>query len=227
MGAYFVTGTDTGVGKTLVTAGLLVAAGRLGRRVVGLKPVAAGASPHEGRPVNEDALALQAAASVALGYEQVNPVLLQRPMAPHLAAAAEGRTIEVGRLARQCRDIAACPYDLVLAEGAGGWLVPLDERETMADLARELGWPVLLVVGMRLGCLNHALLSAESIRRHGLELAGWVANAVTPQMDALEGNIAALDARLGASRLGIVPWLGADALPSAAAVHLEPTVLLA
>lgn len=206
--AFFVTGTDTGVGKTLVSAALLYAARTRGWRSIGLKPVAAGTVLRDGQPVNEDALWLQAAATVRLDYSQVNPVALRWPMAPHLAAAQEGMRIEVRTLAEHCRDIARTGHDLLVTEGAGGWLVPLNERETMADLARTLGWPVILVVGMRLGCLNHALLTAAAIRASGLQLAGWVANTLDPAMDALDTNIAALDERLGAPRLGTLPWLG-------------------
>lgn len=226
MAAFFVTGTDTGVGKTLAAAALLHAAGARGLRTIGVKPVAAGALLREGRRVNEDAWLLRAAATVVLPYEQVNPVLLERPMAPHLAAAEEGVRLEVAAIAAACRDAARAGHDLLLAEGAGGWLVPLDERETMADLAVALGWPVVLVVGMRLGCLNHALLTAEAIRACGLSLAGWIANSAWPAMPALAENVATLDRRLGAPRLGTLPWLGADPDPGRAAAALDPTALL-
>lgn len=221
MAAFFVTGTDTGVGKTLLSVALLTAAARRGFATLGIKPVAAGCSLVDGRAVNEDALALQAAATVPLGYSEVNPVALMTPMAPHLAAAEEGVSLVVEPLARACREVARMPHDLLLAEGAGGWLVPLNARETMADLAIALGWPVILVVGLRLGCLNHALLSAGAVRAAGLELAGWIANSAGPPMAALEGNVATLDARLGAPRLGLVPWLGPAADPAAAAAHLD------
>jgi dethiobiotin synthetase len=225
MAAFFVTGTDTGVGKTLAAAALLRAAAARGLRTIGLKPVAAGAALHAGRRVNDDALLLQAAATVVLPYEQVNPVLLERPMAPHLAAAEEGVRLEVAAIAAACREAARAGHDLLLAEGAGGWLVPLGERETMADLAVALGWPVLLVVGMRLGCLNHALLTAEAVRARGLALAGWIANSAWPAMPALVENVAALDQRLGAPRLGLLPWLGAEPDLGRAAAALDPAPL--
>lgn len=220
--AYFVTGTDTGVGKTLVSAALLHAAGTRGWRGIGLKPVAAGAFLRDGRQVNEDALLLQASASVALDYAQVNPVLLKQAVAPHLAAAEQGVRIDVAALAAHCRAVARLPHDLLLVEGAGGWLVPINEHETMADLAEALGWPVILVVGLRLGCLNHALLSAAAIRASGLTLAAWVANTLDPAMESLDANIAALDARLGAPRLGTMPALGSapDLMRAAAALDL-------
>jgi dethiobiotin synthetase len=219
--AYFVTGTDTGVGKTLIAAALLHAASAAGLRSIGIKPVAAGCSPQGGRPVNADALLLQANASVSLPYEQVNPVALQAAMAPHLAAGREGRPLVAQELARHCRAVAATDHDLLLAEGAGGWLVPLNDRETMADLAASLGWPVILVVGMRLGCLNHALLSAGAIHQAGLELAGWVANSPWPAMPALGENVASLDSRLAAPRLGAVPFLDGDAEVGAVTPYLD------
>lgn len=211
MGEYFVTGTDTGVGKSLISAALLRAGGGRGWRTVGLKPVAAGAYLHDGKRVNADALLLQSSATVTLDYGQVNPVTLLQPMAPHLAAAQEGRRLDAQALADHCRRMAAGEHDLLLAEGAGGWLVPLNDSETMADVARLLGWPVILVVGMRLGCLNHALLTAAAVRGAGLSLAGWVANSPWPPMAALDANIATLEARLPAARLGSVPWLGSEA----------------
>jgi dethiobiotin synthetase len=211
MTAFFLTGTDTGVGKTLIAAALLRVAAAQGLRSVGIKPVAAGCVERDGQAVNEDALLLQSQASVALPYREVNPVALRIAMAPHLAAAAEGVRLEIAPLARHCRSMAARGYDFLLAEGAGGWLVPLNENETMADLAAELGWPVILVVGMRLGCLNHALLSAQSIRAAGLRLAGWVANSPWPAMPALAENIACLVARLDAPCLGEIPFLGSAA----------------
>ncbi len=229
MPEFFVTGTDTGVGKTLVTAGLLRAAAARGLRSTGVKPLAAGATAHEGGWANDDALLLRAASSAPLELAATNPLLLRAAMAPHLAARAEGVVHGARALAESCLAAARRGHDLLLAEGAGGWLVPLNGRETMADVARHLGWPVILVVGMRLGCLNHALLSAAAIRASGLALAGWVANSAWPAMPALEENIATLDARLGAPRLGAVPWLGALAgndIPQAVARHLDAGVLL-
>lgn len=226
MSAYFVTGTDTGVGKTLIAAGLLRAASAHVRRVVGIKPLAAGSEWRDGRRVNADAVLLQAASSVALDYGDVNPVLLDRAMAPHLAARIEGVSLSAALLVDHCRRLQARTADLLLAEGAGGWLVPLNDRESMADVAAMLGWPVVLVVGMKLGCLNHALLTAAAIERAGVRLAGWVANSAWPEMTALDDNIATLTARLPGPCLGRVPWLVAGAGPDAAARHLDPRPLL-
>lgn len=205
--AFFVTGTDTGVGKTHVTALLLRALAAEGKPVVGLKPVAAGCEATADGLRNDDALALMAASTVALPYAQVNPVALVAPLAPHIAAARESRRVRVNQLSGLVRGaIMQARADVTLVEGAGGWRVPLSETESMADLACELAMPVILVVGLRLGCLNHALLTAEAIRRDGLRLAGWVANAVDPHMDAREENIETLRAALGAPLLGVVGW---------------------
>jgi dethiobiotin synthetase len=226
MAAFFVTGTDTGVGKTLITAGLLRAASAQGRRVAAIKPLAAGSEWRDGGRVNVDAVLLQAASTITLEYRDVNPVLLDRAMAPHLAARIEGVTLSAAALVGHCRRLQAHPADLLLAEGAGGWLVPLNDRESMADVAAMLGWPVVLVVGMKLGCLNHALLSAAAIERAGLRLAGWVANSAWPEMTAIEANIATLAARLPGPCLGRVPWLSPSAGPDEVACHLDPRPLL-
>jgi dethiobiotin synthetase len=223
--AFFVTGTDTGVGKTLVAAGLLRAGAARGWRTIGIKPVAAGVAFRNGRWANDDALLLQACATVGLPYEQVNPVGLRLAMAPHLAAAGEEVRLAASGLARHCEEVARTAHDLLLAEGAGGWLVPLNDTETMADLAAMLGWPVILVVGMRLGCLNHALLTAAAIRSRGLSLAGWVANSAWPEMPGLEANVASLDARLDAPRLAVLPWLGGEASAERVAVRLDVALL--
>lgn len=202
----FVTGTDTGVGKTLVSAALLHALARHHARVVGMKPVAAGLVQQGGEWVAEDAMALRAASTVAVPHALDNPVMLPEPLSPHLAAARVGRRVAVAELVEAHQKLRRC-VDVVLVEGAGGWRVPLNEEETLADLAKALALPVVLVVGMRLGCLNHALLTAEAIRCDGLQLGGWVANSVDPAMACLEENIATLRNRLGAPLLGCVPWL--------------------
>lgn len=200
----FVTGTDTGIGKTWCSVGLLEGVAALGLRAVGLKPIAAGATPTVDGWRNDDALALQRAANVTLTYAQVNPCCLRAPLSPHLAARAEGRVIELAELRTHCERIAsAC--DWMLVEGAGGWLVPLTERESIADLAQLLDLPVLLVVGIRLGCLNHAQLSWEAIARSGCSQAGWVANQVDPEVDAADAQVDTLTQRLGVPPLARVP----------------------
>lgn len=203
--SLFVTGTDTGVGKTLVSAALLHALARRHLRVVGMKPVAAGTVPVDGVDANEDVLALRAASTCHVPPELDNPVLLPDPVSPHIAAARAGARIDIAHITACYRQLALLA-DAVVVEGAGGFHVPLSPTETGADLAMALGLPVVLVVGLRLGCLNHALLSAEAIRARGLTLAGWVANHIDPAMLAQDDNIAFLQQQLQAPLLATVPW---------------------
>jgi dethiobiotin synthetase len=226
--AFFVTGTDTGAGKTLVSAALLLAAARRGVRSLGLKPIASGSEPDpHGRLRNEDALALQAAASVKLPYEEVNPVTLGPAIAPHLAAAEAAIRLRAADVAARCRAVArANPHELLLIEGAGGWRVPLNADESFADIPRALGIPVVLVVGLRLGCVNHALLTAEAIRHDGLRLAAWVATQVEPGMARLEDNLQTLRQRISAPLLGWIPWRPGIS-PEEACARLDPSPLLA
>ena len=202
----FVTGTDTGVGKTLVSCGLLAHWGQRYSRVVGMKPVAAGTMPVEGGQDNEDALALRAASSIHVPRALQNPYCFELPMSPHLAAQAEGQRIEVALLADRYRELAKLA-DVVVVEGAGGFHVPLNDAETGADLALALALPVVMVVGLRLGCLNHALLTQEAIQARGLRFAGWIANRIDPSMAAQEDNIATLRARLCAPLWADIPHL--------------------
>jgi dethiobiotin synthetase len=213
----FVTGTDTGVGKTLVSAGLLHALARHHRRVVGMKPVAAGVVPWGGDWASEDAIALRAASTVAVPAALDNPVLLPDPLSPHIAAARAGVQIDIAAIVH-CYNALAAQADAVVVEGAGGFHVPLSDTATGADLAQALALPVVLVVGLRLGCLNHALLTAEAIRARGLTLAGWVANQVDPAMQAVDENKAYLGARLGAPLLADVPY---QTLPEARGLVFE------
>ncbi len=217
---YFVTGTDTDVGKTVVCAGLLQAANHLGLRTLAIKPVAAGCIRTKSGLRNADALALQEAMSVKLPYEQVNPVALEEALAPHIAAERAGVRMNVQRLAGICRGTLMQRADLSMLEGAGGWRVPLNGREFLSSLAVELQLPVILVVGMRLGCLNHAVLTAEAIVRDGLVLAGWVANRCVAQMEGYAENVATLRAMLRAPCLGEVPFL-AEPTGAAAAAYLN------
>lgn len=173
---FFVTGTDTGVGKTMVSAAILEAARAAGLRTLAMKPIASGCDETPDGLRNEDALALQSAMTESLAYEVINPVALKPAIAPHVAAAQAGKAVTAQRLIGFCRGLQLRSADLMLIEGAGGWRVPLNERETYASLPRELGTPVILVVSLKLGCINHALLTAEAIRADGLVVAGWVAN---------------------------------------------------
>jgi len=203
---YFVTGTDTGVGKTEVALGLMRLLQERGRRVVGMKPVAAGCAGDASAPRNEDALRLQAQGSVALAYDLVNPYAFVPAVAPEIAARRAGVSIEVARIA-QCFGQVAAVADDVIVEGIGGWRVPLNGTAAVADLASTLGLPVVLVVGLRLGCINHALLSGDSIATGQAPFAGWVANAaVAPVAESVE-MIASLRERISAPLLGVVPHL--------------------
>ena len=206
---FFVTGTDTGVGKSLVAAALLTAIGKQGRRAVGMKPVAAGAEFSNGQWHNDDVDQLMAASNVHAAPECVCPYLLQEPVAPHIAAQRAQVSIELPHL-QACFAALQALSDSVVVEGAGGWLVPLTRTQTMADFAQTLDVPIVLVVGLRLGCINHALLTAEAIRARGLRLAGWVANTIDPEMPELEANVQALQERLPAPLLAHIPCWSAD-----------------
>jgi len=201
----FVTGTDTAVGKTRVAAGLCRAFVMRGKRVAAMKPVASGcASTPEGLR-SDDALILTAAANLRVPYAEVNPYAFEAPIAPHIAARESGCTIDLDVLSRAYERLSA-RSEVLIVEGAGGWLVPLDERHSLADLAVLWRLEVILVVGMRLGCLNHALLTAESIARRGLRLYGWVANALDPRFERLRENIASLEARIAAPCVGVLDF---------------------
>jgi dethiobiotin synthetase len=220
---FFVTGTDTEIGKTLVSSALLHALVRRGVRTAAMKPVAAGAELRDGAWHNEDADILAAASNVALPPALATPYLLRDAAAPHIAAAQESVAIEIEHI-RACYEQVAARADVVVVEGVGGFCVPLSTRFDTADLAQMLSLPVVLVVGLRLGCLNHALLTADAIAARGLKLAGWVANMVDPGMRHSMANVETLAARLPAPLLGCVPRLPA-ALPSAAAAHLDFSLL--
>lgn len=202
---FFITGTDTGVGKTRIATALLRAFASRGLRAVGMKPVATGCERVDGALLNEDVTALTAASTVTASVELINPYRFQSAIAPHLAAELAGETISLQRIGDAYVALAA-RADRVVVEGAGGLLVPLNERDDFGDLARLLELPVVLVVGMRLGCLNHALLTAEAVRRRGLRFAGWVANRLDATTPAVEQNVQTLCKRLGAPLLGIVPF---------------------
>lgn len=206
---YFVTGTDTDAGKTLVACALLAKARSQGLSTAAVKPVAAGCVDTGDGPRNDDAVQLLAQCSLPLYYEQVNPVAFMPPIAPHIAAQHQGKRMQVERLSGFTNGVLMQGANLSLVEGAGGWRVPINERETMADLAKDLSVPIILVVGMRLGCINHALLTAEAIVGDGLKIAGWVANCIDPNMAELDENIATLQHRIQAPMLGQIPNLTA------------------
>lgn len=216
--AFFITGTDTGVGKTLVAATLLQLAQDIGQSTLGLKPVAAGCEMIDGQWMNDDARELMLASTSNPHYEMVNPVALREPMAPHIAAKREGMHISCADLLNHCQPLIGTA-EFMVVEGAGGWQVPINETETMADLAKGLSCPVILVVGMRLGCINHALLTAAAIRQTGLRIDGWVANHIDKSMSVMDDNVVTLEDRLNAPLIGRIPW-SEDANPRNTAPHL-------
>lgn len=222
--AYFIAGTDTDVGKTTIAAGLLHAARLQGLSTLGAKPVASDCSMTAKGLRNSDAQALIDESSIKLAYEEVNPFAFEPAIAPHVAAREASVALEVTVLAKAMRHVLEQGADFTLIEGAGGWRVPLSNHANLSDLAIALKLPVILVVGVRLGCINHALLSAEAIARDGLQLAGWVANVIEPRTSRLEENLASLAERLPAPCLGRVPKLK-QATADAVAEHLQLDLL--
>ena len=214
----FIAGTDTGVGKTIVSATLLSALAALGRRAVGMKPVASGCAHTAIGWRSDDAALLRAHASLAAQYELVNPYALPEAVAPHLAAAAAGVEIGGERIVDAHAALRALA-EIVVVEGVGGWAVPFGDALMQADIVRVIGLPVVLVVGLRLGCINHALLSARAIAADGCHLLGWIGNRIDPQMARADENIATLRARLPAPCLGVLPH-AADPDPRALAREL-------
>jgi dethiobiotin synthetase len=209
-----------------VASGLLEAANRKGLATVAIKPIAAGCEQTEHGLRNRDALILQQAMSIHLPYEQVNPIALAPAIAPHIAAGQVGKMFRVDQLVGYCRGVMMQPSDFMVIEGVGGWRVPLNRVETLAGLAKELQAPVILVVGMRLGCISHALLTAEAIQRDGLPLVGWVANRIEPSMSCYQENLSTLKSMIPGYFLGEVPYLQkADA--QSAADHLDISALIA
>jgi dethiobiotin synthetase len=218
--AFFVTGTDTEIGKTTVAAGLLYAARLAGLSTAAAKPVASGCVLTADGLRNDDALALLGECTLELRYEEVNPLAFAPAIAPHLAAREAGVLLDVAALQGPVQAILDKRADFTLVEGAGGWRVPLAGQATLSDLAIALKLPVILVVGVRLGCINQALLTAEAIMRDGLPLAGWVANLVDPLTSRLEDNLATLAERLPAPCLGYLPRL-VDPSPAIVAGYLN------
>lgn len=202
---YFVTGTDTGVGKTVIACALLAALAASGKKAVGMKPVACGGEPGVDYIVNDDVERLLAAGNVDAPREHVNPYCFAPPIAPHIAARQAGVVIDLDRIEKSFRVLAGMA-DAVVVEGVGGFHVPLGPGVDTAQLAARLALPVVLVVGMRLGCLNHALLTANAVNGSGLRLAGWIANHIDPEMAVADDNVRALDERIGAPRIGRISF---------------------
>ena len=215
--SYFVTGTDTGVGKTLISCALLHGFAAQGNSVLGMKPVAAGCG-EDG--IHEDVRQLRAASNALASLGQINPYCFVQAVAPHLAAEFSGVSINFERILASYTELAG-QADVVIVEGAGGFIVPMNSEQDSADLVVQLGLPIILVVGMRLGCLNHALLTVEAITARGLTLAGWVANVLDKNMAMRDENIAALQQRIAAPLLGVVPHQQqSDALAAASCLNL-------
>jgi dethiobiotin synthetase len=207
---FFVAGTDTGVGKTLAAQVLLTALAARGARALGMKPVASGCRHTAAGLRSDDAEALMAAANVAAPYAEVNPCALVASVSPHLAAHSDGVEIRLDAIVQAYAQLVE-RADWIVVEGAGGWLTPIAKRRTMADVAVTLGLPVVLVVGMRLGCLNHALLTQQAIAQSGLSCAGWIANCIDPAMERVDENLATLAQRFDAAPLAVFahsaqPW---------------------
>lgn len=205
--AFFITGTDTGVGKTLATEALLQAASVYGLCAVGYKPVASGCERINGELKNYDALALQHASSLALPYAMHNPYAFAPAIAPHIAATQAQQRIETARLSEGLAALKKEGAECIFVEGAGGWRLPISEHEYLSDWVQQEQLPVILVVGIQLGCINHALLTLEAIRHDGLQLAGWVSNQLHPNMSQYQANVEALKQRISAPLLGEIPWL--------------------
>jgi dethiobiotin synthetase len=223
---FFVTGTDTGVGKTTITLGLMQALQARGQVVTAMKPVASGCVRTASGLISDDARRLQARSSIALTYDQVNPYAFEPPIAPHLAAEAVGVGINI-QVIEQALGCLATGADQVLVEGVGGWLVPISQRQTMADVALALGLPVIMVVGVTLGCINHALLTAGAVQCSGLRLVGWIANRVDPECQKPDAIIAALEGWLAVPLLGDVRYQSDDALRATQAQQVDIAPLLA
>lgn len=219
--ACFVTGTDTEIGKTLISSALLHLLSQSGLQTIGMKPIAAGITEINGLVSNEDIDALSAASNMTMPRSLTTPFLLRAPAAPHLAAVEDGVEISLPHIAG-CYQTLTDSAQAIVVEGVGGFCVPLTDDADTADLAQLLNLPVIMVVGMRLGCLNHALLTAAAIRARKLKLVAWVANCVSPEMAYLEQNISTLQERLNAPCLGTVPVL-ANPSAAAAAQYLTPS----
>jgi len=202
----FVTSTDTDMGKTYIVNGLLRARTANHHSTLGVKPVAAGGRLVDGEWVNEDVAMLREAASIKLPYATINPFFMRQFIAPHIGAEQEGINLSVAKILPALQPALQQTADLMVVEGAGGWLVPLNQEETMADLAKALNFPVLLVVGIRLGCINHALLTYQAIQATGLPLYGWIANCPSPEVLAKNEIIATIKQRVAAPCLGVVDF---------------------
>jgi len=207
MTGFFIVGTDTEVGKTLVSGALILKLREQGKKVIGFKPIVAGTYQDDsGHTLNEDLETLRIASQLMPGQLNLSPYVLDMPVAPHLAAAMIGITLEIDVIIQALGDIQK-HSDYIIVEGAGGFLVPLSDDKDLGDLAQQINLPIILVVGMKLGCINHALLTQEAIKARGLKIAGWIANSLVNEMSLLQENVATLQAKINAPFLGLIPSL--------------------
>lgn len=226
----FVAGTDTAVGKTYISVGLLNSFRRLGLSTLGIKPVSSGCVMRDNTFYNDDALALQEASSIKLPYHCINPFAFEPPIAPHIAAKQKNIELNLQRLKEGCRYAMTVGSDVCLIEGVGGWLTPLNNSETMADFVVENELKVILVIGVKLGCLNHSLLTYEAMARQKVNVIGWIGNCVDPKMEFRDENILALQEWLLVPCLGVVDYKGCagHVAPTFKTtlnnMHLEPTL---
>ncbi len=221
----FITGTDTDVGKTLVTSCLIEKFQQAKCTVRAIKPVAAGCVWLEGQLKNSDALTLQQSMQQPISYDLVNPIALESSIAPHIAAAKENRTLSVQSLQQQC-NLSQHQTDILLIEGAGGWLVPLNDNETLADFAIAESLDVILVVGLKLGCINHAMLTANTINASGLKLVGWVANIIDPNMLVIDENIETIKQQIKAPLIATIPYIESDNIIQRAHEYVNISLLV-
>lgn len=222
---FFITGTDTDVGKTLVTACLIEKLQQAKYTVTAIKPVAAGCQLLDGQLKNSDALMLQKSMEQPISYDLINPIALQSPIAPHIAAAKENLNLSVQSLQQQC-DLSQHQSDILLIEGAGGWLVPLNDGETLADFVIAESLDVILVVGMKLGCINHAMLTAQTIETSGLNLVAWVANIIDPNMLMIDENIETIKQRIEAPLIATIPYIELDNIIQQAHEYVNISLLV-
>ncbi|MCW8994296.1 MAG: dethiobiotin synthase [Psychromonas sp.] len=204
---FFITGTDTDVGKTICAKALLQAANRQNLLTLAYKPISAGCHITESGLRNDDALILQKNSSIDVPYHAVNPVAFKLPIAPHIAAELENKPIDLDLISQGLHDLQQKNADFVLVEGAGGWRLPIDSQQMLSEWVSRHNLPVILVVGMKLGCLNHALLTYESILNDGLQVAGWIANQLQPDMPGYEQNLRLLSEKIDAPMLAHIPYL--------------------
>lgn len=206
--SYFIVGTDTNVGKTYIASALVQYFVHLGLKTIGMKPVASGCELNsQGELINEDAQALINASNVSASLDLINPYRFSPAIAPHIAAAQTGVVVDLDTITQAYTQLKKLS-EVVIVEGAGGFFVPLNATQTLADLAVQLNIPIILVVGMRLGCINHALLTVEALQVRGLTLAGWVANQIDPHFEMFEQNLTSLKTRIVAPCLSVVRWQG-------------------